>query len=179
MPAGGWRRERDSNPRYTFWAYTRFPVVLLQPLGHLSARCFKTVCHMRQKVAERVGFEPTCPAIHRTTRFRVEPVTATSVPLRNCNHLFTAMWGEKSNTDFTVSAKRIQTAFGQTPRIVHPRALRALKKPCRISEHLVSIPPPVPRMRWLNRPKSVRSRAPPAHPLRGSRAPNTKRETLA
>jgi hypothetical protein len=33
-----WRRERDSNPRYTFWAYTRFPVVLLQPLGHLSAK---------------------------------------------------------------------------------------------------------------------------------------------
>ena len=26
-----WRRERDSNPRYTFWAYTRFPIVPLQP----------------------------------------------------------------------------------------------------------------------------------------------------
>ena len=37
-----WRRERDSNPRYTFWAYTRFPVVLLQPLGHLSANGFPT-----------------------------------------------------------------------------------------------------------------------------------------
>ncbi len=36
-------------------------------------------------VAERVGFEPTCPALHRTTRFRVEPGTATSVPLRNSN----------------------------------------------------------------------------------------------
>ena len=31
-----WRRGWDSNPRYTFWAYTRFPVVPLQPLGHLS-----------------------------------------------------------------------------------------------------------------------------------------------
>lgn len=31
-----WRRERDSNPRYGFRPYTRFPVVLLQPLGHLS-----------------------------------------------------------------------------------------------------------------------------------------------
>ena len=30
-----WRRERDSNPRYSF-PYTRFPGVLLQPLGHLS-----------------------------------------------------------------------------------------------------------------------------------------------
>ena len=30
-----WRRERDSNPRYRF-QYTRFPGVLLQPLGHLS-----------------------------------------------------------------------------------------------------------------------------------------------
>ena len=35
------------------------------------------------KLAERVGFEPTCPAFHRTSRFRVDPVTATSVPLRS------------------------------------------------------------------------------------------------
>ena len=99
-----WRRERDSNPRYTFWAYTRFPVVLLQPLGHLSANSIKLLVHLTRdsflaentgnlqsvfiherslaKVAERVGFEPTCPALHRTTRFRVEPGTATSVPLR-------------------------------------------------------------------------------------------------
>src|SRR5882672_8472283 len=33
----GWRRGRDSNPRYAFWAYTHFPGVRLQPLGHLSA----------------------------------------------------------------------------------------------------------------------------------------------
>ncbi len=31
-----WRRERDSNPRHTFWMCTRFPVAHLQPLGHLS-----------------------------------------------------------------------------------------------------------------------------------------------
>ena len=31
-----WRRERDSNPRYHFWRYTRFPIAPLQPLGHLS-----------------------------------------------------------------------------------------------------------------------------------------------
>src|SRR5204862_5949723 len=36
--SGWWRRGRDSNPRYTFWAYTHFPGVRLQPLGHLS-RC--------------------------------------------------------------------------------------------------------------------------------------------
>src|ERR1700747_434219 len=30
-----WRRERDSNPRWSF-PHTRFPSVLLQPLGHLS-----------------------------------------------------------------------------------------------------------------------------------------------
>ncbi|MBN1831486.1 MAG: hypothetical protein JW896_05185, partial [Deltaproteobacteria bacterium] len=29
-----------------------------------------------------VGFEPTCPAINGTSRFRVDPVTTTSVPLR-------------------------------------------------------------------------------------------------
>ena len=40
-------------------------------------------CELLANLAERVGFEPTCPAIHRTNRFRVDPVTTTSVPLRN------------------------------------------------------------------------------------------------
>jgi hypothetical protein len=31
-----WRRERDSNPRYTFWEYTRFPVVHLRPGSVIS-----------------------------------------------------------------------------------------------------------------------------------------------
>ena len=33
-----WRREWDSNPRLSF-PNTRFPSVLLKPLGHLSACC--------------------------------------------------------------------------------------------------------------------------------------------
>ena len=36
-----WRRERDSNPRNTLWAFTRFPVAPLQPLGHLSSELFR------------------------------------------------------------------------------------------------------------------------------------------
>src|ERR1700741_2475448 len=32
-----WRREWDSNPRYSF-PHTRFPSVRLKPLGHLSGR---------------------------------------------------------------------------------------------------------------------------------------------
>ena len=32
-------------------------------------------------MAERVGFEPTCPVTHQTRRFRGAPVTTTSVPL--------------------------------------------------------------------------------------------------
>ena len=32
---GHWRREWDSNPRYSL-KYTRFPSVRLKPLGHLS-----------------------------------------------------------------------------------------------------------------------------------------------
>src|ERR1051326_4729131 len=39
-PARGWRRERDSNPRYGF-PYTRSPGVRLQPLGHPSSRLFR------------------------------------------------------------------------------------------------------------------------------------------
>lgn len=38
---GFWRRERDSNPRYSF-PYTHFPGALLQPLGHLSSSEFRT-----------------------------------------------------------------------------------------------------------------------------------------
>ena len=34
-PAVSWRRGRDSNPRYVL-PHTRFPSVLLKPLGHLS-----------------------------------------------------------------------------------------------------------------------------------------------
>ena len=36
-----WRRERDSNPRNDF-SFTRFPSVLLKPLGHLSIKKDKT-----------------------------------------------------------------------------------------------------------------------------------------
>src|SRR3990172_6809500 len=36
-----WRREGDSNPRYPL-RYTRFPGVLLKPLGHLSINKRKT-----------------------------------------------------------------------------------------------------------------------------------------
>src|SRR5690349_14090330 len=32
-----WRRESDSNPRYSF-PHTRFPSVRLKPLGHLSGK---------------------------------------------------------------------------------------------------------------------------------------------
>ena len=42
-------------------------------------------------VAERVGFEPTCPALNETNRFRVDPVTTTSVPL-----LFVPSFSEKT-----------------------------------------------------------------------------------
>ena len=38
VTSAGWRRGRDSNPRYGY-PYTRFPSVLLKPLGHLSAPC--------------------------------------------------------------------------------------------------------------------------------------------
>src|SRR5450759_5881382 len=33
-----WRRERDSNPRYTFWAYAPLAGECLRPLGHLSGQ---------------------------------------------------------------------------------------------------------------------------------------------
>ena len=47
LPDNKWRRERDSNPRYSF-PYTRFPGVLLQPLGHLSV--FHTLCIIKHGI---------------------------------------------------------------------------------------------------------------------------------
>ena len=48
-----WRRERDSNPRYSF-PYTRFPGVLLQPLGHLSIvlskRSYVVLAHLCNEI---------------------------------------------------------------------------------------------------------------------------------
>ena len=57
----GWRRERDSNPRCSF-PHTRFPSVLLQPLGHLSRNLRPGVSparYIRSGMAEREGFEPS------------------------------------------------------------------------------------------------------------------------
>src|SRR5690554_2989605 len=57
-----WRRERDSNPRYDF-SHTRFPIVHLQPLGHLSksGRAASLESVPRLEVAESKGFEPLVP----------------------------------------------------------------------------------------------------------------------
>src|SRR5689334_14294503 len=46
-----WRRERDSNPRSTFML-TRFPTVLLQPLGHLSGEPRRTRAPSRAMIAK-------------------------------------------------------------------------------------------------------------------------------
>jgi hypothetical protein len=57
-----WRRGRDLNPRYAFWTYTRFPVVPLRPLGHLSPALMtraRSPTPRGERMAEGVGFEPT------------------------------------------------------------------------------------------------------------------------
>ncbi len=52
-----WRRGRDSNPRNGSSPLTRFPVVPVKPLPHLSARDAHAASdHVR--MAERQGFEP-------------------------------------------------------------------------------------------------------------------------
>ena len=57
-------------------------------LGHLSAVAVWKMTLSRSFLAERVGFEPTCLALHETSRFRVDPVTTTSVPLRWFDRIF-------------------------------------------------------------------------------------------
>ena len=72
----GWRRERDSNPRYGF-PYTHFPGVRLQPLGHPSGlldahayylRPFRTTpcCKFRASQAGKVG---NFRSFHRIDRY--------------------------------------------------------------------------------------------------------------
>ena len=57
--AMNWRRGRDSNPRYGYKPYTHFPGVLLQPLGHLSA---KPVGLPRLRQPDRPDSGPDRPA---------------------------------------------------------------------------------------------------------------------
>jgi hypothetical protein len=66
LPAMGllpreWRRGRDLNPRHAFWTCTRFPVVPLRPLGHLSPALAgaRSATPRGERMAEGVGFEPT------------------------------------------------------------------------------------------------------------------------
>ena len=55
----GWRRERDSNPRYGF-PYTHFPGVRLQPLGHLSNRaCALRRTHFPERRAPKARCAPS------------------------------------------------------------------------------------------------------------------------
>src|SRR5512135_407110 len=56
-----WRRGWDLNPRYRS-RYTRFPVVHLRPLGHLSSPCpgWRSAAPGK-KMADSEGFEPPVP----------------------------------------------------------------------------------------------------------------------
>jgi hypothetical protein len=59
---GGWRRERDSNPWYGF-PYTRFPSVLLQPLGHLSVFRINNLRAVSIRLSHTSALLPSADAI--------------------------------------------------------------------------------------------------------------------
>src|SRR5215469_3263022 len=52
-----WRRGWDSNPRLSF-PNTRFPSVLLKPLGHLSTRGKLNQTSMKLRPGESLGLSP-------------------------------------------------------------------------------------------------------------------------
>ena len=79
---GRWRRERDSNPRYTFWAYTRFPVAPLQPLGHLSVKNDLYDCQAFALFPWRRGWDSNPRALLFTGQVDFE-----STPLRPLRYL--------------------------------------------------------------------------------------------
>src|ERR1700676_5327036 len=69
-----WRRERDSNPRYTFWAYAPLAGECLRPLGHLSgqardctfqrlASSNKLLCEIRGLQISIAKSRPTLPTL--------------------------------------------------------------------------------------------------------------------
>ena len=58
---------------------------MLKAIKHKTTSGLSTLDNYSLSMAEGVGFEPTCPAHHGTTRFRVGPVTSTSVPLPPAN----------------------------------------------------------------------------------------------
>ena len=83
-----WRRERDSNPRCRYKRHTRFPVVLLQPLGHLSACKQKKKVNHRDSPARGAGGEGGIrthdPGLSQDTAFRergLQPLGNLSLPL--------------------------------------------------------------------------------------------------
>ena len=98
LVAGGERGIRT--PGTPLWAYTRFPVVPLQPLGHLSYFmvqgpgnrgqkkfvCFRalilTPCPLFPVCWRREGDSNPRESFWPSNRFRVDPVTTTSVSLR-------------------------------------------------------------------------------------------------
>ena len=72
----GWRRERDSNPRYGF-PYTHFPGVRLQPLGHLSSaerhRLIRRVAFAKRLSGPGAGFPQVSGDIYELEASRRAP----------------------------------------------------------------------------------------------------------
>ena len=64
-----------------FWQKNRSPSTSGLPRNAPAAGQWRKATRLLW--AERVGFEPTCLATNETNRFRVDPVTTTSVPLRD------------------------------------------------------------------------------------------------
>ena len=81
--SAGWRRERDSNPRYGF-PYTRFPSVRLQPLGHLS----KPVTAHAFLIEEDARKARSC--LHKDVRkalfLRLHPLLRSEIPRAGSSH---------------------------------------------------------------------------------------------
>ena len=137
--------------------YTRFPVVHLRPLGHLSIDPGSQLLSCRNEMlAERVGFEPTVTL--QPQRFSRPPLSTTQAPLP---HLWPA-----HEQDMPPSA-RLNNSPGQIVRaawwpsvcsVRPPRSCASLfpcrsraKKPRSTSAHSSSRTPPTTVHQWLRR----------------------------
>ncbi len=143
-----WRRERDSNPRYTFWAYTRFPVVLLQP-----ART-----SLRMKTSYRLLLFPQAFRF-----FGGEGGIRTHVPC--------------SSQDKSISSRPRYGHFGTSPHYRDQQlpclSRRERKKPWSNRAQACSSTPPTTCILWLKEGTLVKSTTLPAAPDFGSKAPKT------
>ena len=151
----GWRREWDSNPRRSY-PLTRFPVVFLRPLGHLSERIS----------TDQAATESWRRGWDSNPRGALNPYPISS--RARYDHFGTSP-GSKPRPAWPRSgAEDITAKVAQG--VVGGRFRRSAKNALRSAAAGSALMPGVTRGTWFSRPESGKSVTDPKAPAFGSRA---------